>query len=259
MSLALDRPKAPRTGLSRRAWRSATLALLATGALSVAAAVGTPAVRTVAASVGEADASATVDTSRTPSMPASHTVWTIGTSVQGRRIVAETFGVGSRRVLIMGGIHGNEYGTPVAEAFLRYVRAHPSIVPSGTELDIVTCANPDGRALKRRANARNVDLNRNFPARNWNRKKNASGGSPGSGPGSEPETKSLVALLRQQRYVRVVSLHSAGGLLDWDGPGGWTLARRMGKAAHVPLKQLPRYHGSMGSYVPERYSVPIVT
>ena len=83
--------------------------------------------------------------------------------------------MGSRRVLIVGGIHGNEYGIPVAEAFLRYVRTHPSIVPSGTELDIITCANPDGRARNRRTNAHNVDLNRNFPARNWNRKKNASG------------------------------------------------------------------------------------
>jgi len=261
-------------------------ALLATGALSFAAAVGTPALAgpsatgdssgattasatTAMAASGDTapapaaaaatDATPTADSSRTPSMPASHTVWTIGTSVRGRPIVAETFGVGPRHVLIMGGIHGNEYGTPVAEAFLRYVRAHPSIVPSGTELDIITCANPDGRARNRRTNAHNVDLNRNFPSRNWNRKKDPSGGLPGSAPGSEPETKALLALLAQQRYLRIVSLHSAGGILDWDGPGGGTLARRIGKAAHVPLLRLGAYHGSMGSYVPQVYKIPIVT
>ena len=94
---------------------------------------------------------------------------------------------------------------------------------------------------------------------NWNRKKNASGGLPGSSPGSEPETKALVALLAQQRYLRIVSLHSAGGILDWDGPGGGTLARRMSKAARVPVVRLGAYHGSMGSYVPQVYKIPIVT
>lgn len=192
-------------------------------------------------------------------MPASHTVWTIGTSVQGRPIVAETFGQGSRRVLILGGIHGNEFGGPVVEAFLGYVRAHPSVVPSGTELDIVPFANPDGQSSNSRANARNVDINRNFPARDWSRVLNLHGTSPGVSPGSEPETQALLMLLDTQRYARVVSLHSHGGLIDWDGAGGWTLARHVGKAAHVRLVRLKSYDGSMGSLVPERYHIPVVT
>ena len=204
-------------------------------------------------------ATPTADASRTPSMPASHTVWTIGTSVQGRPIVAETFGQGSRRVLILGGIHGNEFGGPVVEAFLGYVRAHPSVVPSGTELDIVPFANPDGQSSNSRANARNVDINRNFPARDWSRVLNLHGTSPGVSPGSEPETQALLMLLDTQRYARVVSLHSHGGLIDWDGAGGWTLARHVGKAAHVRLVRLKSYDGSMGSLVPERYHIPVVT
>jgi predicted deacylase len=208
---------------------------------------------------GTTDASGTVDTSVTPSAPATHTVRTIGYSVQGRPIVVETFGVGPRHILLLAGIHGNEYGTPIAEAFLRYVRTHPSVVPSGTQFDVIAIANPDGRARNRRTNARNVDLNRNFPSRNWNRTKGTGGASPGSGPGSEPETKALVGLLASQRYARVISLHSKGGLIDWDGAGGWTLAKRMGKAAHTRVVRLPAYHGSMGSYVPKRYRVPIIT
>ena len=192
-------------------------------------------------------------------MPASHTVWRIGTSVKKRPIVAETFGTGSRHILIMGGIHGNEYGTAIAQAFLKYVRAHPSIVPSGTELDIIAVFNPDGYAKNRRENAHNVDLNRNFPSKNWNRTKNESGGLPGKSPGSEPETKALVAMLKQQQFVRVISLHSAGGILDPDGPGGRALAAKISKASHVRIYDLPTYHGSMGSYVPEKFKIPIVT
>jgi protein MpaA len=162
-------------------------------------------------------------------------------------------------VLILGGVHGNEFGGPVAAAFLSYVRAHPSVVPSGTELDIVAFANPDGQSSNGRANARNVDINRNFPASNWSTIPNLHGTLPGIAPGSEPETQALLRLFDAQHYARIISLHSDGGIIDWDGPGGWTLARRMGKAAHVRLLRLKGYDGSMGSLVPERYHTPVVT
>jgi protein MpaA len=205
------------------------------------------------------DASDTVDASPTPSQPPTHTTSVIGKSLRGRPIRLETFGTGRRRILLLGGVHGNEYGTAVVRAFLRYVRAHPSVVPSGTTLDVVACANPDGYAKRRRTNAHNVDINRNFPSRNWSRKRNRSGASPGARPGSEPETRALLALLESRRYARVVSLHSRGGILDWDGPGGWTLARRMGKASRVRVHRLGAYHGSMGAFVPAKYRIPIIT
>jgi murein peptide amidase A len=205
------------------------------------------------------DASATIDTSPSPTQPATHTTSVIGTSLRGRPIRLETFGTGSRRILLLAGVHGNEFGTPVAEAFLRYVRAHPSVVPSGTQLDVVARANPDGYAKRRRTNAHNVDINRNFPSRNWSRKRSRSGASPGVRPGSEPETHALLALLESRRYVRVVSLHSRGGVLDWDGPGGWTLARRMSKASRVRVHRLGAYRGSMGAFVPAKYRTPVIT
>lgn len=257
----------PRVGARGGAWLQLALSSLVCG-LIAGTAFFSASNSTLAEQVGArvasspAEASGTVESSATPetsSTPATHTVRVIGRSLKGRAIVMETFGTGPRRVLLLGGVHGNEYGAPVAEAFARYVRAHPSVVPSGTEFDIVACANPDGRAKRRRTNAQNVDLNRNFPSRNWTRKRGTKGASPGARRGSEPETRVLVALLESQRYSRVVSLHSRGGLLDWDGPGGWTLAKRMSKASRVRMRRLPAYHGSMGSYVPERYHVGIVT
>jgi protein MpaA len=193
------------------------------------------------------------------SVTSSHTVQTIGYSVEGRPITLETFGMGSRHVLLMGGMHGDEYGAPVADAFVSFLRTSPTAVPAGTELDVLACANPDGRVADRRTNAHNVDLNRNFPASNWSTTPGLSGASPGSEPESEAETVVLVGLMEAQRYDRVISLHSAGGLLDWDGPGGWTIAKNMSKASGVRMLQLAAYHGSMGTYVPEHYHIPIVT
>ncbi len=185
--------------------------------------------------------------------PAPRTI-VIGKSVRGRAIKLVRFGSGKRRILIVGGIHGDEAGTPVARAFLAYVRAHPSVVPSGTELDIVVAANPDGVAAKMRGNANRIDLNRNFPSRDWRRLRFGKLTS-GRRAGSQPETKALVKLMKR-RYVRVISLHSKGSFTDGAGKGGVTLARKMAKAAGIKRVNMSRfgsYPGSMGSYAPERY------
>jgi predicted deacylase len=190
-----------------------------------------------------------------------------GRSVRGRAIAVTRFGAGDRRLLLLGGVHGDEYGTPVARAFERYLLAHPRALPDGASIDLVGCANPDGFAARTRANARRVDLNRNLPTRNWRsrlRARDASsllGLTGGRSPGSEPETKAVLKLLAT-RYDTVVSLHSRAGVLDCSGPGAKALGRRMSRLCGLPLGTLwydPYITGSLGRYVPEKYGIPIVT
>jgi len=90
-------------------------------------------------------------------------------------------------------------------------------------------------------------------------------GSPdltgGATPGSEPETKALLAYLRSGFSV-VVSLHSRAGILDCTGPGARVLGRRMSALCGLPVSKLwydPYITGSLGRWVPERYHIPIVT
>lgn len=200
------------------------------------------------------------DSTPTPDATASvSATMSIGASLRGQTIVLERFGSGSRHILIIAGIHGDEYGIPVAGSFAKYLRAHPSLVASGTQIDLIVCANPDGRALKRRGNARGVDLNRNFPTSSWTRKHRRGTLSHGSSPASEPETKAIVRLMKAQRYSRVLALHSAGGLLDHGGTGSLALAKRVSKAAHVPIVSMPgSYPGSMGGYVAKTLHRPSV-
>jgi murein peptide amidase A len=190
-----------------------------------------------------------------------------GRSLRGRPIAVTTFGGGDRRLLLLGGVHGDEYGTPVARALERYLLAHPRAMPAGASIDLVACANPDGLAARTRANARRVDLNRNLPSRNWRsrlRAQDASsllGLSGGRAPGSEPETRAVLDLLAT-RYDAVVSLHSRAGVLDCSGPGSKALGRRMSALCGLPLGTLwydPYITGSLGRYVPEKYGIPIVT
>lgn len=185
----------------------------------------------------------------------------IGHSQLGRDIVMARFGDGRRHVLIVGGVHGDEYGSPVAEQFARWLTRHPSAVPRNVTLDVIACANPDGRKAKKRWNARLVDLNRNFPSADWSRIRGTYG-TAGHSPASEPETRVLLDRLARGRYWRVVSLHSRGPLIDYDGPNALRLAQRMAKAAHTTAGKISyqaSIHGSMGRYVPEKYKVPLIT
>ncbi len=93
-----------------------------------------------------------------------------GRSVRGRTIAVTRFGAGDRRLLLLAGVHGDEYGTPVARALERYLLAHPRALPAGARVDVLACANPDGYSARTRGNARRVDLNRNLPTRNWRRR-----------------------------------------------------------------------------------------
>jgi murein peptide amidase A len=190
-----------------------------------------------------------------------------GRSVRGRAVSVTSFGSGDRRMLLLGGVHGNEYGTPVARALESYLLAHPKALPAGARIDLVGCANPDGFAARTRANARRVDLNRNLPTRNWRRRldpRDASsllGLTGGRSPGSEPETRAVLGLLAGG-YDVVVSLHSRAAVLDCIGPGAKALGRRMSALCGLPLGTVwydPYITGSLGRYVPEKYRIPIVT
>jgi protein MpaA len=184
----------------------------------------------------------------------------VGVSVQGRPILMRSFGAGSRRVLVIGGIHGSEYGSDVAEAFSAWLAANQTALPAGTQVDVVACANPDGRAAGKKGNADGVNLNGNFPTANWKQQQYLTT-TAGLRPGSEPETQTLMRLL-EAGYVRVVSLHSQGGFIDYNGPGGRALASRISSESGLPVKKLgpaSAYAGSLGTYVPERYGIPVLT
>ena len=192
---------------------------------------------------------------------------TIGHSVRKRPIVAARFGSGKRHILVIGGVHGNEFGTAVATQFAAFLATHPAAVPARARIDVIRCLNPDGYALHTRSNARRVDLNRNLPTANWRGILNRGdpsaslGLSGGRSPGSEPETKALLAYLKQG-FAAVLSLHSRAGILDCNGPGGAALAKRMAALCRLPVGHLgyqPYITGSLGDYVPAKYGIPIIT
>ena len=152
--------------------------------------------------------------------PASARRVVFGHSVQGRPLVAWTYGSdhARRKLLVVGCIHGNECAGLAITSALRH-RA----VPRGVQLWIVPEMNPDGTAAARRQNAHGVDLNRYFPYL-W-----APISQPvyysGPRPRSEPETRAAMALVRRVHPAVTIWYHQHLDLVAMAG-GDRGVARR---------------------------------
>jgi protein MpaA len=129
----------------------------------------------------------------------------IGTSVQGRPIVAYRVGAGSGvPVLAVGQIHGDEHaGIEIAE-YLRDTAA----IPAGFDVWVIPTVNPDGDAASSHVNGNGVDLNRNFLP-DWQQTDCAA--SPrycsGAAPMSEPESQAVATFVGQIRPHMTVWYH----------------------------------------------------
>jgi protein MpaA len=216
--------------------------------------------------LASAPAAAAAEIERLEGAPEPATWVVIGHSRQGRRIVAARFGSGPRRLLVIGGVHGREFGRQVAERLTAYLVAHPEAIAQGLRIDVLPCLNPDGAALRRRGNAQNVDLNRNFPTADWTRELRS--GDPAArqcngrtGRASEPETRALLRYLRQG-FDCVISLHSKGGFIDFNGPHARRIAAVMSRASGLPVERIAYQGfitGSLGEYGPAAYHLPVIT
>ena len=144
----------------------------------------------------------------------------IGYSVRNRALEVHRFGAGPVNKLIVAGIHGGYESNTVdlADELIAYLNEHPERIPGHTTLYILRSLNPDGFAQSRRAdgraNANNVDLNRNWPY-NWVPDWPRDGCfrelilSGGTGPGSEPEVQALIGFIDRIKPLALISYHSA--------------------------------------------------
>jgi protein MpaA len=166
----------------------------------------------------------------------------VGHSVDHRPIVATR--IGSRdapvRVLVVGDVHGNERAGERIVARLARSR------PDGVRMWLIRTANPDGVANGTRQNAHGVDHNPNFPFR-W--RAGARGTYyPGPGPASEPETRALMRLVRRVRPQLAVYYHQHMRIVVRAHGADPALQRAYSRRVGLPLRSLPRYHGTVVSW-----------
>ncbi len=188
-------------------------------------------------------------------------------SVQGTPILVREFApIAGRpplaRVLLVGGIHGDEYASvSIVFKWLRILERHHS---GRFHWRVAPLMNPDGllRRKSQRVNARGVDLNRNFPTPNWHRESarywERTGRNPrrypGASPLSEPESRWLANEIRVFAPDVVLAIHAPYGIVDFDGPP--LAPKRLGS---LYLRLLGIYPGSLGNYAGVQGRLPVVT
>jgi protein MpaA len=150
-----------------------------------------------------------------------------GHSRKGRPLTHRQWpGRGAPPVLMFGAIHGDEpLGAACLMALADELDAEP---PAPRAVWLLPVANPDGFLAGKKNNAADVDLNRNWPAANW-QATSEPGYSPGPQAASEPETLALAQLIAQSGARRLIALHSPLRTVNYDGPAG-PLAERMAAA-----------------------------
>ena len=173
-----------------------------------------------------------------------------------------------RAVIVFGGFHGDEpKSVTLSRCLIDYLESighHRGDV----QWLIDPLVNPDGYERRKRRNANRVDINRNFPTLDWKSDPVEHRStlddprdvklSPGSGPGSEPETRALVELIEELKPETVVALHAPLACIDdaKQGPLAHWIAERTG----LPLVADVGYPtpGSFGTWGGE-HDIGVVT
>ena len=174
---------------------------------------------------------------------------------------------GGTPTLIFAGIHGDEPSSAWALAHLLYRHRYrqpnldlpESPGPISSDVWILPAANPDGLWLGHKNNARDVDLNRNLPASNFE-VAHAPDYFPGPRGGSEPETAALVDFISTRNIRRVVSVHAPFACVNYDGPAQ-TWADKLSAVSGWPTQASIGYPtpGSFGSWFGRDLGRPVIT
>lgn len=184
--------------------------------------------------------------------------FTIGESIMGKPISCLRIGKGSRKILLAGAFHGLEYLTAAFlmkftsdyisrisenKCFLGYATAEiykntsvyivPMVNPDGVDIAVngLDLTNPHHRELLSitgihsfnlawQANARGVDLNHNYNAK-WSMvvEECAPTKYGGEYPESEPETRAMINLIRNNNFDTLLAFHSQGKEIYYDFDG----------------------------------------
>lgn len=166
------------------------------------------------------------------------------------------------RVLLLGGIHGDEYSS--VSIIFKWMDILNQYHSGLFHWHVAPLVNPDGllRPNSQRMNANDVDLNRNFPTENWATESakywSNTGKKPRRYPGpsaaSEPETRWVMEQIEQFKPDVIVQVHAPYGIVDFDGPE--EPPQQLGQ---LRLRLLGTYPGSLGNYGGKLHNIPVVT
>ena len=162
------------------------------------------------------------------------------------------FGNLNSSVLIIGCFHGDEpQGKYLIEKYLNK--------KTDTSLMFIPCLNEYGVEHNVRTNSNGVDLNRNFPTKNWEltEKDNFFGGNS---PASEKETKFVIDIIEKHKPEIILTLHAPYKVVNYDGPAK-EISEKISKIIGYPVEENIGYPtpGSFGTWAGIERNIPTIT
>lgn len=173
-------------------------------------------------------------------------------------IPAYHFGHSGTKVLILGGVHGDEIeGVQATHGLLGVFLKN---YPYSFQTTLVPCLNIDGMHLNQRKNAAGVDLNRNLPTSDWSAQFTKESYYPGTHANSEPENQCLVEYIKTYKPQFILSMHSWNPMLNTNGD-----CKRFAKAVSALTGYIITDDigyptpGSLGTYTGIERNIPTLT
>jgi protein MpaA len=181
-----------------------------------------------------------------------------GHDICGKLLPART---DSRRILLIGGVHGNETeGVSFMEQFVNEFALNQTSSPFNPTIYVLPVFNPDGFLNFHRGNANLVDLNRNMPTKDWSNSYSEEKYFPGKSPASEPETHIMTRLLDKFKPDFILSFHSWKPMININGPA-MPFAEAIYKKLRMEIVDDIGYPtpGSLGTYAGWERNIPTIT
>ena len=155
-------------------------------------------------------------------------------------------------VLVIGCMHGDEpQGKYLIEEYLKE--------NSVTKLMFIPCLNTYGVLNKTRVNKNGVDINRNFPTKNWvlSEKNEFYGGEK---PASELETQFVIEVVEKYKPCLILTLHAPYKVVNYDGDAS-EIAQKISEIIKYPVEESIGYPtpGSFGTWAGIEKKIPIIT
>lgn len=166
-----------------------------------------------------------------------------------------------KTILIIGVVHGDEpQGKFLIENYFESLCVPSS--NSKNKLLFIPCLNPDGLSLNTRQNANGVDLNRNFPTKNWVGGKYSVEDEyyGGEEAASEIETKFVIEIIEEFKPDVILTLHAPYKVVNYDGPAN-DIAEKISDIIGYPATTDIGYPtpGSFGTYAGLEKNIPTIT
>ena len=165
----------------------------------------------------------------------------------------------ARPIVLIGGVHGDEpEGVELASRAIEWLSAQPggAVAPWAA----TPCLNVDGFARRERTNARGVDLNRNYPSKDWSSECAKPRYFPGVAPGSEVETQAIVELARSLKPRLFIHCHSWEPCIVVTGEPARADAERLARSSGYEARDSIGYPtpGSLSSFGWRDLAIPVI-